>query len=115
MADSDRDEASDDNGLAGEFLTVRYVTSVTWTVTHHGLGASVSAGVSGATPNPSCPLAAVNATGADGLLATPATMPSTGPDDVLPISLSAALLMLSGLVLIVVAGRRRPADPGRHR
>jgi hypothetical protein len=104
------DEASDDNALAAEFLTVRYITSVTWTVTHHGLKASVSAGVSGATPNPDCPLAAVNATGADGLLATPGTIPTTGTHDVVPIWLIASMLLLSGMVLIVAAGRRRPDD-----
>jgi hypothetical protein len=105
-----RDEAADVNALGGEFLTVRYITSVTWTVTHHGLVASVSAGVSGATPNPDCPLAAVNATGANGLLSTPATMPATGLDDVLPISLIASLLLLAGVVLVVAAARRRPDD-----
>jgi hypothetical protein len=107
-----RDEASDGNSLAAEFLTVRYITSVTWTVTHHGLETSVSAGVSGGTPNPSCPLAFVNATGADGLLSpsTPGTIPTTGLDEVLPMSLIASLLLLAGVVLVVAASRRRPDD-----
>jgi hypothetical protein len=104
-----RDEAANDNALAGEFLTVRYITSVTWTVHHHGLEASVSAGVSGATPNPACPLSAVHATGANGLLSTP-TIPTTGSDEVVPISLIASLLLLAGVVLVVAAARRRPDD-----
>ena len=103
-----RDEASDDSSLAAEFLTVRYITSVTWTVTHHGLEASVSAGVSGGTPNPSCPLSFVNVTGADGVLSNPGTIPTTGLDEVLPMSLIASLMLLAGVVLVVAASRRRP-------
>ncbi|MDX2381776.1 MAG: hypothetical protein QNM02_18710, partial [Acidimicrobiia bacterium] len=105
-----RDEASDDDALAAEFLTVRYITSVTWTVTHDGLETVVSAGVSGATPNPACPLAAVNATGADGVLNAQGAIPTTGPNEVLPISLIASLLLLAGFVLVVAAGRRGPGD-----
>jgi hypothetical protein len=66
--------------------------------------------VNGATPNSDCPLSAVNATGANGLLNTPATMPITGTDEVLPISLIASLLLLAGAALVVAAGRRRPDD-----
>jgi hypothetical protein len=105
-----RDEASGDS-LAAEFLTVRYITSVSWTVAHHGLEAVVSAGVSGATPNPSCPLAAINATGADGVLSPGSgTIPTTGSDEVLPISLLASLLLAVGVVLVIAAARRRPVD-----
>jgi hypothetical protein len=105
-----RDEATGDT-LAAEFLTVRYITSVTWTVTHDGFESAISAGVSGATPNPSCPLAAVNATGADGVLSTgTGTIPTTGLDDVVPVSLIASLLLLAGVVLVVASARRRPDE-----
>jgi hypothetical protein len=97
--------------LAAEFLTVRYITSVTWTVEHHGLRSAVSAGVDGATLNESCPFAALNVTGLNGVLdPTSGTIPTTGPNELLPTSLIAGLLLLAGGVLVVAAGRRRPDD-----
>ena len=81
---------------------------MTWTVAHHGLEASISAGVNGASANPDCPDAIVASSGTHGLLSTPGPLATTGPDDALPVALLAALLSALGLGL-VMAARRRPS------
>mgnify|MGYP001817550106 CR=1 FL=1 len=103
----ERDVVSDDGSEAAALFTVRYVTAVTWTVEHHGLEATISAGVNGATTNPDCPDAIVASSGTHGLLSAPDPLATTGPDDALPLALAAALLSALGLGL-VMAARRRP-------
>lgn len=105
----ERDVVSDDGSETAALFTVRYVTAVTWSVSHHGLEASISAGVNGADANPDCPDALVASTGADGLLRAPAPLASTGPaDDTVPLAVLAALLSALGLGLVTLA-RRRPS------
>jgi hypothetical protein len=105
---AERDVVSDDGSETAALFTVRYVTAVTWTVAHHGLEASISAGVNGASANPDCPDAIVASSGTHGLLSTPGPLATTGPDDALPFALLAALLSALGLGL-VMAARRRPS------
>ncbi len=105
---SARDVMSDDGSETAALFTVRYVTAVTWTVAHHGLEASISAGVNGASANPDCPDAIVASSGIHGLLSAPGPLATTGPDDALPFALLAALLSALGLCLVMTA-RRRPS------
>jgi hypothetical protein len=105
---AERDVVSDDGSETAALFTVRYVTAVTWTVAHHGLEASISAGVNGASTNPACPDAIVASSGIHGLLSAPGPLATTGPDDALPFALLAALLSALGLGL-VMAARRRPS------
>lgn len=103
------DVVSDDGTETAALFTVRYVTAVTWTVQHHGLEASVSAGANAATTDPSCPQAATAVTGSHGVLSSGGSMPITGPEDALPMSIVAGLLSALGIALVVVARRRPPA------
>lgn len=105
----ERDIVADDGSETAALFTVRYVTSVTWTVSHHGLEASISAGVGGAAPDPACPEAIVNSAGAHGLLGTPAPLATTGPGDAVPVAVLAALISAIGLGLVMAARRRPPA------
>ena len=105
---AERDVVSDDGSETAALFTVRYVTAVTWTVAHHGLEASISAGANGASTNPACPDAIVASSGIHGLLSAPGPLATTGPDDALPVALLAALLSALGLGL-VMAARRRPS------
>jgi hypothetical protein len=105
---AERDVVSDDGSETAALFTVRYVTAVTWTVAHHGLEASISAGANGASTNPDCPDAIVASSGAHGLLSAPGPLATTGPDDALPVAVLAALLSALGLGL-VMAARRRPS------
>jgi hypothetical protein len=104
---NERSVASDDGSETAALFTVRYVTAVTWTVAHHGLEASISAGVNGATANPDCPEALVESAGAHGLLFAGGPLATTGPDDSLPLAVVATLISALGLGLVMVA-RRRP-------
>ena len=105
---AERDVVSDDGSETAALFTVRYVTAVTWTVAHHGLEASISAGANGASTNPDCPDAIVASSGTHGLLSAPGPLATTGPDDALPVAVLAALLSALGLGL-VMAARRRPS------
>ncbi len=106
----ERDVVSDDGSETAALFTVRYVTAVTWSVSHHGLEASISAGVNGAAANPACPEAIVESSGAHGLLSAPGPLATTGPtDNTVPMAVLAALLSTLGLGLVMLARRRFPA------
>ena len=106
---AERDVVSDDGSETAALFTVRYVTAVTWTVSHHGLEASISAGTNGAAQNPDCPDAIVESAGAHGLLSAPGPRAITGPDDALPLAVLATLFSAMGLGLVMMARRRPPA------
>jgi hypothetical protein len=105
----ERNTVADDGRETAALFTVRYVTAVTWTVSHHGLEASISAGVNGADANPACPEAVVNSAGAHGLIATPGSLATTGSDDAVPVAVVATLISAIGLGLVLASRRRPPA------
>ena len=106
-----------DRGVeVSETFSIDYVTAVTWTVTHDGATASVSAGVDGARDEPGCPLARLDATGVDGTLPPGRAVPVTGSPLTWPLGLAGLLVGLLGLSLVSASRRPEPApDEGSER
>jgi hypothetical protein len=104
---------STSNGFeVSETFVVRYITAVTWTVTHDGISSSISAGTDGARINPDCPLARIETSGLNGTL-PPGSAPGlavTGSSLTLPLAIGALLASLLGAALIMTARRPR-IDP----
>jgi len=104
-----------ENGFeVSETFQVRYITAVTWSVTHHGITSDISAGTNSARTNPDCPRAHIDTVGVPGTLA-PLQAPSmavTGSDSTLTTALAAVLTILAGAALIVASRRSgtRTAD-----
>ncbi|MDG1266953.1 MAG: LPXTG cell wall anchor domain-containing protein, partial [Ilumatobacter sp.] len=107
-----------ENGpMVSEIFAVRYVTAVSWTVTHHGISSTNSAGADDARMDPTCPLAIIDTTGVDGRLTdplsdtSPTSMPVTGPTSTWPVTLAAIAALLLGAGFMILA--RRPSS-GDH-
>ena len=101
--------ASDDGRDLAEFVDVRYVTAVTWTVVHDGIETTISAGVGGARSNPTCPTARMESIGVHGGTAAPTSMAVTGSDIAGHLGI-AILFVLSGALVVLIA--RRELDDG---
>ena len=101
--------ASDDGRELAEFVDVRYVTAVTWTVVHDGIETTISAGVGGARSNPTCPTARMESSGVHGGTAAPTSMAVTGSDIAGHLGI-AILFVLTGALVVLIA--RRELDDG---
>ena len=114
---SSRRVETENGSMVSEIFAVRYVTAVSWTVTHHGISSTISAGATHARTDEACPLAVVETTGVDGSLRTPTpeivptTMPVTGADSTWRIGLAALTALLLGVGLILLT-RRVDDDDG---
>jgi LPXTG-motif cell wall-anchored protein len=106
-----------ENGpMVSEIFAVRYVTAVSWTVTHHGISSTNSAGADDARMDPTCPLAIIDTTGVDGRLTdplsdtSPTSMPVTGPTSTWPVTLAAIAALLLGAGFMILARRPNSGD-----
>jgi hypothetical protein len=98
-----------DGTEASEIFEVRYVTAVTWSVTHNGVTSTVSAGVGGARVDSACPLAAIETTGVSGKVGSPngnQQLATTGSPLSWPLGLVGLLCALVGAAFVMTA--RRP-------
>jgi len=100
--------ASDDGRDLAEFVDVRYVTAVSWTVVHDGIETTISAGVDGARSNPTCPTARMESSGVHGGTGAPTSMPVTGSDTAGHLGI-AILFAITGALLVLIT-RREPDD-----
>jgi hypothetical protein len=98
-----------DGTEASEIFEVRYVTAVTWSVTHNGVTSTASAGVGGARVDSACPLAAIETTGVPGKVGSPngnQQLATTGSPLSWPLGLVGLLCVLVGAAFVMTA--RRP-------
>ena len=96
--------ASDDGRDLAEFVDVRYVTAVSWTVVHDGIETTISAGVGGARSNPTCPAARMESSGVHGGAAAPTSIAVTGSDIAGHLGI-AILFVLTGALVVLIARR----------
>ena len=97
--------ASDDGRDLAEFVDVRYVTAVSWTVVHDGIETTISAGVDGARSNPTCPAARAESSGVHGGTGAPTSMAVTGSDVAGHLGI-AILFVLTGALLVLITRRK---------
>jgi len=108
---ADTIETSDGTEVS-EIFEVRYVTAVTWSVTHDGVRSTVSAGVGGARVDSACPLAAIEMTGVPGRIGSPTSnqqLATTGSPLSWPLGLVGLFSVLIGAAIVMRA--RRPDQP----
>ena len=96
--------ASDDGRDLAEFVDVRYVTAVSWTVVHDGIETTISAGVDGARSNPTCPAARMESSGVHGGTGAPTSMPVTGSDTAGHLGI-AILFVITGALVVLITRR----------